>query len=319
MPSFWVDVIRGTTTIIIIMIVAGGIAYVGDRVGHQVGRKRLTLFGIRPRYTSTIVAIGTGMLIALIVTLIALLFSQQVKNALFRMNQISARITELQTQEQSLESKVNNGQLVQPVDALMFPYFLIIPKGEPVDTRMSRIKAFYGQAVEFINSNYTLAPFELKRFVAPPDLDRRLAQRYGTPEVTAASQLSDLMMMVMADQNLYKGDQVHFSLTLIDDQRRFPKGAPVGSLRIPGGPNADPNLAVYELEQQVASSAHDDAKLPPPLANNVQVVQTFPSVPEMKAMLSKPGTRYLMTAYAAEDIYPHTRGIPIVVALAAAQ
>ena len=52
-----------------VMAIAGGVAYVGDRVGHQVGRKRLTLFGIRPRYTSTIIAIATGMIIALVVTL----------------------------------------------------------------------------------------------------------------------------------------------------------------------------------------------------------------------------------------------------------
>jgi len=310
-----VDIIRGTTTILMIMIVAGGIAYVGDRVGHQVGRKRLTLFGIRPRYTSTIVAIGTGMVIALIVTLIAVVFSQQAKNALFRMNQISAEISTLQAQEQTLESKVNTGELVQPVGALMFPYYGSIPKGTPIEERLKHIKSFYGQAVGFINSTYTLPQFGLKKFVAPADLDRRLSEEFGAPQVTDASQSSDLLMMVMSDQNLYKGDQVHFELKLIDDQRRFAKGAPVGYLQIPGGPNADPTLAIIELRQLVASIASNDAKLPPPLANSVQVLQTFPSVADMKTMLSK-GGRYVMTAFAAEDIYPHTGGMPIVVALA---
>lgn len=314
----WVDIIRGTTTILIIMIVAGGIAYVGDRVGHQVGRKRLTLFGIRPRYTSTIVAIGTGMVIALIVTLIALLFSQQAKNALFRMNQISAEISSLQTQEQSLESKVNNGELVQPVGALMFPYFGKIPKGTAVDTRIKQIKAFYAQAVGFINSTYPNPPFELKRFATPADIDRTLSQTYGTPEVTDASQTSDLLMMVLADQNLYKGDSVHFELKLIDDQRRFAKNAAIGSLQIPGGHNADPSLAINELQQLVANIARNDAKLPPPLANNVQVLQALPTLAEMKTNLTR-GGRYVMTAFAAEDIYPHTGGMPIVVVLSPAK
>ena len=35
--------IGGLLIVIAIAILAGGIAYVGDRVGHQVGRKRLTL------------------------------------------------------------------------------------------------------------------------------------------------------------------------------------------------------------------------------------------------------------------------------------
>jgi len=315
--AYWVDIIRGVTTILIIMIVAGAIAYVGDRVGHQVGRKRLTLFGIRPRYTSTIVAVGTGMLIALVVVLVALLFSQQAKNALFRMNQISAEISTLQSREQELESKVNNGELVQPVGAQMFPYFAIIPKGEPVEKRMSTIKAFYTEAVTFMNATYPR--FGLKKFVTPPDIDRRLDQEFGTPEVTDASQSSNFLLMVIADQNLYRNDEIHFELKLIDDLKRFTKGAPIGYLNVPGGPNANPNLAINELEQLVANIARNDAKLPPPLANNVQVLQAYPAVSEMQTMLNKPGGKYVMTAFAAEDIYPHTGGMPIVVTLTQAK
>jgi len=38
----WVDFFRGTGTTLLIMAVAGAIAYVGDRVGHQVGRRRFS-------------------------------------------------------------------------------------------------------------------------------------------------------------------------------------------------------------------------------------------------------------------------------------
>ncbi|MGD1067799.1 MAG: DUF3084 domain-containing protein, partial [Vulcanimicrobiaceae bacterium] len=71
--------LSGVLSVLGIAIVAGGIAYIGDRVGHQVGRKRLTLFGLRPKYTSTIVAVVTGMMIAVSVTLIALLASSEVR------------------------------------------------------------------------------------------------------------------------------------------------------------------------------------------------------------------------------------------------
>ena len=88
--------LSGIALVVAITIVAGGIAYIGDRVGHQVGRKRLTLFGLRPKYTSTIVAVATGMLIALSVTSVALIGSQQVRTAFFRLGQINARINDLQ-------------------------------------------------------------------------------------------------------------------------------------------------------------------------------------------------------------------------------
>ena len=92
----------GLLVVLIIIVMAGAIAYVGDRVGHQVGRKRLTLFGLRPKYTSTIVAVGTGMIIALIVTLGALAASSYVRTAFFRLGTLTGRINELQAQALSL-------------------------------------------------------------------------------------------------------------------------------------------------------------------------------------------------------------------------
>jgi uncharacterized protein (DUF3084 family) len=99
------SLVGGLLVVVIIIVLAGAIAYVGDRVGHQVGRKRLTLFGLRPKYTSTIVAVGTGMLIALIVTLGALGASSYVRTAFFRLGTLTGRINELQAQALSLEKE----------------------------------------------------------------------------------------------------------------------------------------------------------------------------------------------------------------------
>ena len=319
--AFWADALRGTLVIIIIMIVAGAIAYVGDRVGHQIGRKRLTLFGIRPRYTSTIVAVGTGMLIALIVTSIAILFSQQVKTALFRMNQISAEITTLQTQQKALESKVNGGQLVQPVNGLMFPLFGYVPRGAPVEERLARVNAFYSDAVRFINANYP--GLGLKQYKIPADIQKTLTDTYGQPAVTEESQSADLLMLIVADQNLYRGDDVHFELDLIPDVRAIPKGTQLGAFQIPAGaaaslPSSLP-LAIGQLRQQVASVAQNEAHLPPALANTVQIAGYYPSQDQMESMLRTGKGNYVLSAFASMDVYPHFGGVPIVVTLTQAK
>lgn len=103
----FIEIIRGIGNVAFVMALAGTVAYVGDRVGHQVGRRRLTLFGIRPRYTSTIVAIATGMVIGLVVTLVAIFASEQVKTAFFKLNSINQQISELQARQRDLETKVN--------------------------------------------------------------------------------------------------------------------------------------------------------------------------------------------------------------------
>jgi uncharacterized protein (DUF3084 family) len=50
----------------VMVALSGAIAYAGDRIGSFVGRKRLSLFGLRPRTTAITVAILSGMLITMI-------------------------------------------------------------------------------------------------------------------------------------------------------------------------------------------------------------------------------------------------------------
>lgn len=308
------DTIRGILVILIVMIVAGAIAYVGDRVGHQVGRKRLTLFGMRPRYTSTIVAVGTGMVIALSVTILALIFSQQVKTALFRMNQLSLEISTLQTREQDLESKVNTGQLVVPVGTLMVPFYATIKKGTDVDQRIKQVNAFYDQAVQFMNSTYPA--LGLKKFTPPPDVEKTLRNNFGDPKLAIGFATTDVLLLATADQNLYQNDAIHFELTSEPDDQRMARGQNIASLEIPAGKGADINLAVNQLSQLVSNIARSQAvKLPAFMASNVRVVQAFPAAEEMQKMLSNGQGRYQLTAFAAVDIFPHTGGVPIVITL----
>ncbi|HTZ53472.1 MAG TPA: DUF3084 domain-containing protein [Candidatus Acidoferrum sp.] len=313
----WVDFVRGSGTTLLIMIVAGAIAYVGDRVGHQVGRRRLTLFGIRPRYTSTIVAIGTGMLIALSVTVVALLASREVRNAFFRMNQITTRISQLEGQQRDLEAKVDTGELIVPVNALMTPFFLEIKKGTPVDQRVAQVERFYRQSVDYLNQ--TWAQRGLKRYVPPAGIDKKLTDEFGSPLMTEATLTSNQLVFVTAPQNLYRNDELHFELQTISDVELLKKGEVIASLIIPGGAHADPRLAIPELAQYVSSIARSQLKLPPFLADNVQAVQLLPNIDEMTKQLASGTGNYVLTAFAAQDIYPRTGGIPLVVTLTQAK
>lgn len=49
----------------LLVLVAGLVAYVGDGVAKRVGKRHWRFLGLRPRATATLVAVGTGMLIAL--------------------------------------------------------------------------------------------------------------------------------------------------------------------------------------------------------------------------------------------------------------
>ncbi len=87
----------GSILILTLVVVGGVIAYIGDRLGMNVGRKKLTLFGLRPKHTSMLVTIVTGVLIAGASIGVLAIASQDVRTALFRMKQIQADLQDLQS------------------------------------------------------------------------------------------------------------------------------------------------------------------------------------------------------------------------------
>lgn len=95
----------GFTLIFVLGFVGGLIAYFGDKIGMKVGRKRLTLFGIRPKYTGIIITIGTGIFISLASILVLSIASDDVRIALFEMKEIQATLATNQLQlEQSMST-----------------------------------------------------------------------------------------------------------------------------------------------------------------------------------------------------------------------
>lgn len=73
---------------LVIVAVSGLIAYIGDLVGRKMGRKRLSLFGLRPRYTAIVISVGSGMLIALLTLAATIAINKGVRDAFFRLEQV---------------------------------------------------------------------------------------------------------------------------------------------------------------------------------------------------------------------------------------
>lgn len=95
----------GVGFILVLLIVGGIAAYWGDHIGMIVGRKRLTIMGLRPKHTSRVIAIGTGILIVLFTLGTLLIASHSVRQALFGMEELNARVTLLSTEVNAFEEK----------------------------------------------------------------------------------------------------------------------------------------------------------------------------------------------------------------------
>lgn len=101
----------GINIMILVLIFSGIIAYIGDRIGMKAGKKRVSLFGLRPRYSSIIITVMTGILIALLTISILLFTYTNLRQALFNINDVLDRLQglnqKLAERDQELEELKN--------------------------------------------------------------------------------------------------------------------------------------------------------------------------------------------------------------------
>ncbi len=96
----------GIAMFLILIIMGGLIAFLGDRIGSKVGKKRMTLFGLRPKYTSVIVTIISGILISFFTIAVLAVVNENVRVALFGLSKLQNQMSEL-----NQEIKVKNREL----------------------------------------------------------------------------------------------------------------------------------------------------------------------------------------------------------------
>ena len=88
--------------VLALILISGFIAYFGDILGRRLGKKRLTLFNLRPRYTAIVVTTITGMLISGLAVLALISVNSQFRRVLTEGERIFSNNKRLLTQNLSL-------------------------------------------------------------------------------------------------------------------------------------------------------------------------------------------------------------------------
>jgi uncharacterized protein (DUF3084 family) len=99
----------------LLLALAGVIAYLGDRLGTAVGRRRLSLFGWRPRRTGQLIGIAAGIVIMLSTLGILTLAFRGAASVLVNAQHTYQELAGLRLERRGLQGQV--GQLSEQIDA----------------------------------------------------------------------------------------------------------------------------------------------------------------------------------------------------------
>jgi uncharacterized protein (DUF3084 family) len=317
------------TYIIVLMLVSGAIAYVGDTIGTAVGKKRLTIFGLRPKWTALVIAISTGFLITLFTLTVSATLSEDVRIALFSLNKIRKEGEELRKNFDELQAEVssldrlknrleNEKKILQEdvesladqvrlkgTESVAFrkgePLALIlIPTGNSPEKVMRELTTFIIDLSEKVRRRNILVKDEIYFFTENREQLNQMAQM-----ISEAPQ--DMVVGAVADENLSAGEELgNVRFMVLPNELIFPKNQEIATLVLDGAlPRENIARILHEFMEVLNHEVVELGMMSNPLTGQFGTM-SYSSMISFYDMVSKvkdSNQEVNLTAFVSEDTY----------------
>ena len=100
----------GIRLIIIMAVVGGFIAYLADKMGSKIGKKKMSIFGLRPKHTSILLTVTSGTIIAVLTIGVVAVSSQSARTALFGMEKLQRELKLLNAEKEDATLALNEAK-----------------------------------------------------------------------------------------------------------------------------------------------------------------------------------------------------------------
>ena len=129
----------GIAMFLVLMIMGGVIAFLGDKIGSKVGKKRLSLFGLRPKYTSIIVTIISGILISFLTIAALAVVNENVRVALFGLSRLQEKMANLNQEIEVKNKELEEGK--QQLKERNKEYKYMTLRSENISKELERVES----------------------------------------------------------------------------------------------------------------------------------------------------------------------------------
>lgn len=203
-----------------ILIVTGGvIAYVGNAVGRATGRRRLSLFGLRPRHTAQLITVATGVLTTVVTVVAILLASSDARTGLFHLHELREQIRQAEARLEQI--KQGDIAYLRAQEVLRE----VIDGRRPLEEIQARLDAMRLRAVDLA----------VAKGIAP-DLVSGAVLILDPPNVTweaiarlVASRRAETIVRLVAAENTLRGEALRVFVMRHDRVLAYRAGTRLGS------------------------------------------------------------------------------------------
>jgi DUF3084 family protein len=266
----------GVILVPILIVISGAVAYIGNLVGRATGRRRLSIFGLRPRYTATLITVVTGMLITLISLTSVLVFSQDARTALFELNVLREQIRSAESRLRELRSR----DIAYPREEEVLRE--VIDGRLPTDEILARLDTMRLRAVDRAVSK-GIAPDLVTGGVLslyPPNITwEAIAQTVGQKK-------TDVIVRIVAQENTLQGEALRVSVLTPVRRLVYTKGRVLLTATVDGRAGRERvGRELLGLADEVADRAKN-ILLSPPFARTTDPPRAQVDVDDQRAAIS---------------------------------
>ena len=227
----------GAAIFLVLIVMGGVIAFLGDRIGSKVGKKRMTLFGLRPKYTSVIVTIISGVLISFSTVAVMAVVNENVRVALFGLSKLQTRMNDLNQEIKVKNRELEKGKL--QLEARNKEYEDVTKKSEETSKELDRVESqriYMEQELSSVQNAYDEAKAGVERSAAEiQDLEKTkedlssnihtlnqekktlLENIYALREGQVVMQAGQVLTSVTVDENMTRDQAAHVLESVLND------------------------------------------------------------------------------------------------------
>ncbi len=192
---FWTIIALGMT-----VLMGGIIAYNGDVIGRKFGKKRLSMFGLRPKHTAILITSVTGVLISASTTAAIFLLTPPVRRVMLEGEQAIRELPKVQQQTKNLTAEKQSLQSE-----------ITLAKQE----RAANLKDLAATRQRVKNANDELRKVKREKLAADKSLKGAIAARESAEAMTAE------LRAVVEPLRKQARDLARGNVTLAEDNRRL--------------------------------------------------------------------------------------------------
>ena len=317
--------------ILIIAAISMVVSYMGDILGMKIGKKRISIFGLRPKYTSTVITILTGFGVAALTLMVAAVTSESVRGAILHTNYLASQITQLTKDLSDRQADLSDRQAeLKEMEFQVFETRLELQnlQAEKNELKHGRVIAFQGEllAQTSIEDGAAHAAVEnaLTRLVqtAEENLSLKLenvsVDRQELTKVTLTEETRERVereilasagrkvLRLSAPSNVVMGQTVEGVVAVFDSLKIYEAGAVIKRETVRR--RLDSEIAadvLYTMLKEINRQAVAGGVLPDPISGavgNLDSMDFFDAVDRIMEIVNGGGSP-IITFLAATDIY----------------